>query len=164
MLRKSRRSFSGISARAVLCTLSIIAVLLLWLTPGWCASVHTIVLDAGHSLGDPGAISARNVGEYSFNKRMVDLLLDEFKKLPEIRFVPINRSGDSISLEQRVKLIAREKPDIFISIHHDSVQPVYLSKWIWGGKSATYCDLYSGFSIFYSQSGKQPAEAFALRH
>ena len=41
-------------------------------------------------------------------------------------------------------------PDLLISIHHDSVQPVYLSEWTWKNEPAFFCDRYRGYSIFIS--------------
>jgi len=40
--------------------------------------------------------------------------------------------------------------DLFISIHHDDVQPVYYSKWDYNGKTYHFSDKFAGYSIFVS--------------
>ncbi len=124
----------------------------------WCKPGLTVAVDAGHSRTEPGALSARNIGEYTFNSKLAGLLPAKLKDL-HIKPVLINESGEDISLANRVDLINSVKPDLLISIHHDSVQPVYLSKWTWNGKSASYCDKYSGFSIFYSEKNENPSKS-----
>ena len=41
--------------------------------------------------------------------------------------------------------------DLFISIHHDSVQPRYLSSWESDGETFQYSDMFAGFSLFVSR-------------
>jgi N-acetylmuramoyl-L-alanine amidase len=41
--------------------------------------------------------------------------------------------------------------DLFISIHHDSAQPHYLSEWDHEGATRLYSDLFSGYSVFVSR-------------
>ena len=41
--------------------------------------------------------------------------------------------------------------DLFISIHHDSVQPRFLSSWESGGEVFYYSDQFAGFSLFVSR-------------
>jgi len=41
--------------------------------------------------------------------------------------------------------------DLFISIHHDSVQPRFLSPWEFEGETLMYSDLFAGFSLFVSR-------------
>jgi N-acetylmuramoyl-L-alanine amidase len=66
----------------------------------------------------------------------------------------------NISLKDRVKVINELKPDLVISIHHDSVQEKYLSKWIYNGKEYSYCDKFSGYSIFVSKKNKDFTNSF----
>lgn len=153
------RSFPGNACRSIICAL-------LFLLPAsfpliktaWCKPGLTVAVDAGHSLTDPGALSARNIGEYSFNSKLAGLLAARLKDLP-VKPVLVNEDGEDISLAGRVNLINSVKPDLLVSIHHDSVQPIYLSKWIWNGRSASFCDKYSGFSIFYSEKNKNPSKS-----
>src|SRR5690606_35787014 len=41
--------------------------------------------------------------------------------------------------------------DLFISIHHDSVQPHYLSQWEHEGVTRGYSDRFAGYSVFVSR-------------
>ena len=116
----------------------------------------TVAIDVGHSPGSGGALSARNVSEYSFNLKMAFTLLRELRKEPRIRALILNPTGKTISLQQRADLINGARPDLLISIHHDSVQPLYLSKWNYRGTSAAYCDKFLGYSIFISERNAQP--------
>jgi N-acetylmuramoyl-L-alanine amidase len=47
--------------------------------------------------------------------------------------------------------------DLFISIHHDSVQPRFLSTWEHEGETRNYSDRFSGFSLFVSRLHPDPA-------
>jgi N-acetylmuramoyl-L-alanine amidase len=72
------------------------------------------------------------------------------KKDPRVVVFIINPKGEKISLERRTEMINSAGPDLLISIHHDSVQPVYLSEWTWKGAPALFCDRYRGYSVFIS--------------
>jgi N-acetylmuramoyl-L-alanine amidase len=40
--------------------------------------------------------------------------------------------------------------DLFISVHHDSVQTRYIESWTFEGEKRGYSDRFSGFSLFVS--------------
>jgi N-acetylmuramoyl-L-alanine amidase len=63
----------------------------------------------------------------------------------------VNLKGSEISLEDRPRQAVKDSADFLISIHHDSVQPRYLSKWTYQDKSLRYSDKFSGYSIFISK-------------
>jgi N-acetylmuramoyl-L-alanine amidase len=142
--------------------LLVLAASLSWGELGPRESSWIVAIDAGHSAENPGAYSARGTGEYTFNSIISSILLDELKKHSRIDPVLINKGGDEICLAKRVDLINQAKPDLLVSIHHDSVQPSFLTKWVWKGKSAYYCDRYSGFSVFYSEKNEKSAESLRL--
>lgn len=161
---KNKRSFLVSAFRvAFIISLLIPAIFLAW-KAGTCEPLCTIAIDSGHSLKKSGASSARNVDEYKFNKRIANQLLDTLRRDPLCRPVFINPEGEDINLPRRVELVNLAKPNLLISIHHDSVQPTYLCPWSWNGKTASYCDKYSGFSVFYSEKNRKSAESlrFAL--
>jgi N-acetylmuramoyl-L-alanine amidase len=110
----------------------------------------SVAIDIGHSPDSGGAFSARNRPEYSYNFKMALMLLHELRRESRIRVFIINPEGEAISPQQRTDLINQAGPDFLISIHHDSVQPIYLSEWRYRGDPATYCDRYRGYSIFIS--------------
>jgi N-acetylmuramoyl-L-alanine amidase len=118
--------------------------------------VFNVAIDIGHSRDSVGALSARNRPEYVYNLKMAMTLLRELKKEPGLRPFIVNPEGSSISLRQRADLINGAGPDFLISIHHDSVQPVFLSEWVYKKTPATYCNKYRGYSIFISEKNAQP--------
>lgn len=54
------------------------------------------------------------------------------------------------SLGQRAATIAGLGAGILISIHHDSVQPVYLEDWTVDGRKLRFSNRYAGYSLFVS--------------
>ncbi|MBV1905183.1 MAG: N-acetylmuramoyl-L-alanine amidase [Pseudomonadales bacterium] len=113
------------------------------------------MLDAGHTKERSGAISATGKSEYSYNKNIVNLLeknllLSGFKKIFQT-----NRQDSDITLTSRAALANAMHANIFISIHHDSVQPKYLSKWRFDNNVYAYSDRFNGFSVFFSRHNPQ---------
>lgn len=129
-----------------------------------CADIH-VALDIGHDTVSGGAVSARGVPEYQFNKKLV---MTVRKALVDagISTDVINESGKPIGLMDRVTQARDLGATVFISIHHDSVQEIYISKWEHNGRRLPYSDKYKGFSIFVSaKGGAYPASrelAFSL--
>lgn len=110
---------------------------------------QTIALDIGHSLTKPGAISSRGRTEFSFNR---DLTVSISQKLQENGFevLLIGDKGDMDDLRARTRIAS--KAVFFLSVHHDSVQPVYLEHWQVNGEPQQYSDRFSGFSLFVSRA------------
>lgn len=115
----------------------------------------TIALDIGHTPKKHGATSARGQGEYIFNKRIVSML---HKKLLEQGFTNtfiVNPQGKEISLQERTQQAKKRHTDLFISIHHDSVNEKYLKTWTYNNKKRPYSDNFKGYSLFISDKHKQ---------
>jgi len=122
-----------------------------------------VAIDIGHSLRDPGAISARGVAEYQFNRQMAQLLLARLRQDPVFhRSFLINAAGTAIPLASRPALAAAGGADIFLSLHHDSVYPEQLSRWVYQGRVLDVCDTISGHSIFFSHYNGDPAASRQL--
>lgn len=124
------------------------------------AEGYRVAIDIGHTSKRPGAVSARGVPEYLFNKKIAVLL---YKKLQQDRrfrrsFL-INETGSDISLADRALIAQRLGADLLLSIHHDSVEPEDLSDWFYQGEIRPYCDKFAGHSIFYSEKNGQPLES-----
>jgi N-acetylmuramoyl-L-alanine amidase len=106
-----------------------------------------IALDIGHTLTQPGAVSARGRPEFQFNRDLVKVL-DSSLRNRAFRTLVINPEGKPIKLFERA---ARAKgASLFLSIHHDSVKPQYLSQWDDQGVSRSYSDRFNGFALFVS--------------
>lgn len=109
-----------------------------------------VAIDVGHSLNDPGAISARGVREFQFNRELAEEVVDALSASGFPNGFMINGDGRIPNLRQRVIEAGSRHADLFLSIHHDSVQPRYLSNWTLDGVNRRYSDRYRGFSLFVS--------------
>lgn len=107
-----------------------------------------VAVDVGHTLTDPGAISARGRAEFDFNRDLAELLATALHARG-LSVRPVNFDGRIASLYDRPANAMGA--DFFISIHHDSVQPELLESWEWEGKTQTYSDRHRGFSLFVSR-------------
>jgi len=117
-------------------------------------------VDVGHSLKRSGAASARGVPEYRFNLELARLVVAELHAAGLVRAFLVDEAGTDIPPAGRAALANRKKADLLVSIHHDSVQPHYLSMWPFDGRQRKYCDRFSGYSLFFS--AKNPASAASL--
>jgi N-acetylmuramoyl-L-alanine amidase len=123
------------------------------------AADFVIALDIGHSPLKGGAISARGVFEYEFNRRLVAELFAQLQSLGFTRSFVINPEGAEISLAHRSAEANEHKADLFLAIHHDSVKDKYLKNWEVKGKTQKYCDDFHGYSIFISRKNPRVAES-----
>jgi N-acetylmuramoyl-L-alanine amidase len=120
------------------------------------------VIDVGHTPDAIGARSARGAAEYDFNfrlareidQRMVDAGFDKTELL-------VTEGKAKPSLSKRVERTNNLRPDIFLSIHHDSVPDRFLEKWEYEGVVHTYSDRFKGHSIFVSWDN--PLRSASLR-
>ncbi|MCK5727664.1 MAG: N-acetylmuramoyl-L-alanine amidase [Methylococcales bacterium] len=121
----------------------------------------SVAIDIGHSKARVGAMSARGVGEFYFNRDIAQKLLIKLKNKFKHSFI-INPKGGKISLSRRAKIAKEKKADILISIHHDSVQEEYLSFWKYQEKKHYYSDIYSGYSLFVTTNKVTKDKNFLL--
>jgi N-acetylmuramoyl-L-alanine amidase len=143
-----------------------VIVLGLWLTSvtlcplAASARDFVVAIDTGHSAAQPGAISARGVGEYFFNKRIAAGVHASLAAQPRgIKSFLINNQDGNLALADRARLAAEQKADLLISIHHDSVRPEFLSFWDVQGAKQHYCDQYKGYSLYYSEKNADPYDS-----
>ncbi|WP_341676703.1 N-acetylmuramoyl-L-alanine amidase [Niveibacterium sp. SC-1] len=109
-----------------------------------------VALDAGHTPLRPGAVSPGGRIEYRFNRDLSDALAQHLQK----QGVPVVRTaaeGEEIELRQRTQVAPQA--ELFVSIHHDSIQQA----WIDAGRRKEF----SGYSLFVSE--KNPAYDRSLR-
>jgi len=119
-----------------------------------------VAVDIGHTKNQGGAISAHGISEYNYNREVASLLFSELIKLGFIKSFIINEKGEDISLIERANQANNRRANLLISIHHDSVQPIYLLSWRYQGKNLSYCDLYKGYSIFISEENENYSSNF----
>jgi N-acetylmuramoyl-L-alanine amidase len=122
-----------------------------------------IVLDVGHTPEAKGAISARGMPEYDFNVALVKKLEDTLRAGGYANLFPLFTNGTGrAQLMQRTARANELMPDLFMSFHHDDVQPVYYAKWTYRGHRYHYSDVFSGFSVFVSRKNKYFDDSLAL--
>jgi N-acetylmuramoyl-L-alanine amidase len=121
-----------------------------------------IAIDIGHSPNKPGAISARGVSEYTFNKKVGELLFQNLLQHGFKSTFILNEQNPEMSLHSRAKIANQKGADLLISIHHDSVQPHYLNQWEFDGENHHYSDRFKGFSIFFSGKNPKTEQSFQL--
>ncbi len=126
----------------------VLAVLLLGVFCPASAGTPLVAVDVGHYAGEPGATSARGRPELEFNR---DLALELARALAArgLRAQLVGENGDMAVLSRRTA--AARAAQLFVSLHHDSVQPHYLAAWEHAGAQRRYSDRFAGFSLFVSR-------------
>lgn len=111
-------------------------------SPAVGAASKEVAVDVGHFLDKPGVISVTGIPEFEYNRNLAfkvrDLLLSS-----GLRVRMIGERGDFAELNERTR--AAMGADLFVSIHHDSVQEKYLP----------VADRFAGFSLFVSRNNPQ---------
>ena len=114
-----------------------------------------IALDAGHSIKTQGAISARGVAEFDFNRQLV-LALDAAFTRASVRTTLIGVDGLTADLASRPRQAAQAGAQLFISVHHDSAKARFHQDWQFEGQPRTFLDdRFRGFSLFVSRNNPQ---------
>ena len=112
------------------------------------ASAAKIAIDVGHYLKKPGVLSARGVAEFQYNRQLTQEVEAALRRAGHATLL-IGEDGAAENLGARAPRANRM--DLFISIHHDSVQPRFLSTWEYEGEARNYSDRFAGFSLFVSR-------------
>ncbi len=130
--------------------LSIWALLLSTLSSHSDAAGKRIAIDVGHSLKDPGAISARGVPEFSFNRRLARELKSNLSR-SGISPILVGATGKLHNPMAHARVANKSRPALVLSIHHDSVQQRDLKPWRYMGQVRVHNDRHEGFSLFVSR-------------
>ncbi|GLS44650.1 N-acetylmuramoyl-L-alanine amidase [Methylobacterium brachythecii] len=125
-------------------------------------SAFRIVLDVGHSPESPGAKSARGVDEYQFNLALAAAIESHLQQRGYTETTRMLTGGGRAGLGTRVAKANALQPDLFLSVHHDSVQKTYLETWSVNGTDQQYSDRFKGWSLFVSQASGHPRESAAF--
>lgn len=120
-------------------------ITLLFLFPAITHS-QTIAIDIGHSTKKPGAISTYGKTEFLYNKELGYITALEISKQYKVNLIGYNGNLDQLS--DRVTLA--KNSNLFISIHHDSVQEQHLTSQVIDGITYKYTNQSQGYSIFIS--------------
>jgi len=124
---------------------------------------YVVAIDIGHTSSQPGAISARGVPEYAFNLRLAREIEAALHNAGVAgAFIVADKAGEQMSLAERTRIAFAHKAKLFLSVHHDSVQPRYLSYWEVDGVRQHYSDRFSGHSLFVSRRNPRFADSVAF--
>ncbi len=117
-----------------------------------------VAVDVGHSAERPGATSARGVPEHTFNRRFAEELVVALGRAADVDGAFLLDPDDvGLPLKRRAPLAAERDATLFLSVHHDSVQPRYLEAWQVNGVDRPFADAFRGHSLFVSSGGEDPA-------
>jgi N-acetylmuramoyl-L-alanine amidase len=124
-----------------------------------------VVVDVGHTLDVPGAISAHGVPEYTFN---LQLAQDVKQSLVDAGFdkavLMITDTPPPNGLVERAIHANSLPADLFIAIHHDSVPDNLLQTWEYEGQEQHYNDSFPGYAIFISNDNADRAGSLQFGH
>jgi N-acetylmuramoyl-L-alanine amidase len=120
-----------------------------------------IAIDPGHTRASPGATSARGVPEVQFNAQLAEVVLRELRRAGFAQSFLTVEDQAPVTLPERPARAEAQHARLFLSLHHDAVQPQYLSDWVYEGRSQRYSDRFSGYSLFVS--ARNADEARSLR-
>lgn len=154
MRRKARASANGAAVRA---RIAIHCSLFTLLSIG-ASQAASIAIDVGHYHEQPGATSARGIPEFEYNLRLAREMAGTLTAAGH-EVMLIGDDGQAGDLYQRAPRAAGR--DLLISVHHDSVQPEYLSQWLYEGALLRYSDMQAGYSLFVSRRNPQPDASLA---
>lgn len=121
-----------------------------------------VAIDIGHTPGAPGATGASGATEYEFNRRMARLIAEDLRAQPGLAVTLINEAGREISLLRRGDVANEAKADLFLSIHHDSVNERYKVTRRVNGRASRLSEKFRGYSVFFSDKNKQPEASLAF--
>ncbi len=128
-------------------------------------STFRVVLDVGHTLEVPGAISARGVPEYAFNLQLAEairhaLVAAGFDKTVRL----VTATAPWPGLVERAARANSMHADLFIAIHHDSVPDELLETWQYAGQENHFSDRFNGYAIFVSNDNPRRAGSLVFGH
>jgi len=122
-----------------------------------------VLVDVGHTLEAPGALSARGVPEYDFNLRLAKQIEEKLIETGFTSTILLITNGPAKSgLTERVARANALSADLLISIHHDSVPQFLKEEWEYEGQKNSFCDRFNGHSIFVSHENPKRADSYAF--
>src|SRR5262249_20984667 len=94
-----------------------------------------VVVDVGHTVGVPGAMSARGIPEYAFNLQLAHEIKQALVDAGfEQTVLLITATAPRRGLVERAARANSMHANLFIAIHHDSVPDNLNHSWDYGGQ------------------------------
>src|SRR5580658_1834790 len=121
-------------------------------------SAFRVVVDVGHTVDVPGALSARGMPEYAFNLQLARQIKETLVGAGFDKTVLlISAKAPPAGLFERANIANRLPADLFIAIHHDSVPDNLMHTWQYEGQDQQYNDDYPGYALFVSNDNADRA-------
>lgn len=128
--------------------------------PGSPYATAPIAIDVGHSIASQGAISARGVAEFEFNRALA-IEIDARLRADGHATLLIAVEGRTEDLISRPRKAQAAGARLLISVHHDSARARFHEDWVHEGVARKFLDdRFRGFSLFVSR--QNPAWRRAL--
>ena len=128
-------------------------------------STFRVVVDVGHTLDVPGAMSARGVPEYAFNLQLARQIKQSLVDAGfEQAALLITGTAPWRGLFERAARANAMHADLFISIHHDSVPDNLKQIWEYAGQKNEFNDDYPGYALFISHDNADPVGSLLFGH
>ncbi len=120
-----------------------------------------IAIDVGHTETNFGAVSAHGRPEFDFNRRLARELVAKLWSNGFERAEVVTQTDSD--LPRRARDLSSRRPNLMLSLHHDSVQDKYLRTAELDGQMRTFTDGFRGYSIFVSHDNiyRDDSERFA---
>ena len=116
-----------------------------------------VVVDVGHTVDVPGAMSARGIPEYAFNLQLAREIKQALVDAGfEQTVLLITATAPRRGLVERAARANSMRAKLFIAIHHDSVPDNLKHSWDYGGQKNEFNDDYPGYAIFISNDNADP--------
>lgn len=112
-------------------------------------STFHVVIDVGHTEIKYGALSAHGRPEFEFNRRLARELVDKLRRNGFEKAEMVTQLDPDLA--ERARDLSSRKPDLMLSLHHDSVQDKYLRTAELDGQMRTFTEGFRGYSIFVSR-------------
>ncbi|MBI5002891.1 N-acetylmuramoyl-L-alanine amidase [Candidatus Woesearchaeota archaeon] len=103
-----------------------------------------VIVFSGHELNNGGATSITGVNEYEYN----DCIVAQFRELESPLEYITHLATENIDLKKRPELAEQSDAQVYIEIHHDSVNKKDLDNAKTAGKDGQ--QVYGGFSLHIS--------------
>lgn len=121
------------------------------------------VLDVGHTVDVPGALSARGVPEYAFNLRLAREIDKELRAAGfDNTVLMVTAEPPPGGLYRRAARASALNADLFLAIHHDAVPDRLAETWQFAGQQQHFSDRFPGHSLFVSTENANHAGSLAF--
>jgi N-acetylmuramoyl-L-alanine amidase len=120
-----------------------------------------IAIDVGHTETNFGAVSAHGKPEFEFNRQLAhDLATKLWSRGFDKADILIQLDND---LPRRARELSGRRPNLMLSLHHDSVQDRFLKPEMLDGQKRMVTHDFRGYSIFVSHDNiyRDDSERFA---